>query len=219
MLNTPGGRERLEALGVRTVPVVARGDDYVFAQSLRDVVAFLGLDEEVGPALEPAELVDRMDHLLEAAQRFVRQMPDELLDHLVVPNRPRSYRVLLHHVFQIPVAFLDAARDGGTLVYDRLVEAPPDDMRTGEDIARFGGEVRRQIMDWWLAEEDTSATRPVSTYFGEQALHDVLERTTWHSGQHVRQIMALLERHGIQPDRPLGPTDFEGLPVPEKVWD
>jgi hypothetical protein len=37
VLNTPGGRERLLKLGVRNVPVVARGDQYVFGQNLEDV--------------------------------------------------------------------------------------------------------------------------------------------------------------------------------------
>ena len=31
------------ALGLRTVPVVARGGDYIFGQSLRDVAGFLGI--------------------------------------------------------------------------------------------------------------------------------------------------------------------------------
>jgi hypothetical protein len=31
--------------------------------------------------------------------------------------------------------------------------------------------------------------------------------------------MAILEMNGIPPERPLGPADFDGLPLPEKVWD
>jgi hypothetical protein len=31
--------------------------------------------------------------------------------------------------------------------------------------------------------------------------------------------MALLEIAGIAPDRPLGPTELDGLPLPEKIWD
>ena len=38
----PEAMDELRALGVRTVPVVARGGEYVFAQELADVSRFLG---------------------------------------------------------------------------------------------------------------------------------------------------------------------------------
>ncbi len=41
-------------------------------------------------------------------------------------------------------------------------------------------------------------------YYGEQTMHEFLERTVWHAGQHVRQFMWVLEGLGIAPDRPLG---------------
>jgi hypothetical protein len=56
-------------------------------------------------------------------------------------------------------------------------------------------------------------------YYGEQTMHEFLERTVWHAGQHVRQFMWVLEGLGIAPDRPLGRETFDGLPMPEKVWD
>jgi hypothetical protein len=34
-----------------------------------------------------------------------------------------------------------------------------------------------------------------------------------------RSIAALLDGLGIAPDRPLGRETFDGLPMPEKVWD
>jgi len=46
-----------------------------------------------------------------------------------------------------------------------------------------------------------------------------LERTTWHSGQHVRQLVMVLEMLGIEPDRPPTKENFAGLPMPDKVWD
>jgi ABC-type hemin transport system substrate-binding protein len=48
----PDGLAQLQELGVRTVPVVARGNDYVMGLSLRDVGAFLGLDDQ-GPSMLP----------------------------------------------------------------------------------------------------------------------------------------------------------------------
>ena len=46
-----------------------------------------------------------------------------------------------------------------------------------------------------------------------------MERCTWHSAQHARQIMALLERFGIAPDGPLTAADYAGLPMPAALWE
>ena len=65
MLADEGGLEEVRRLGARSVPVVSRGDRFVFAQVISDVVEFLGLDEKTGPALSPAELHTRYNHVLE----------------------------------------------------------------------------------------------------------------------------------------------------------
>ena len=199
------------------MPVVARGGSFVYAQIVGDVVEFLGLDAKTGPQLLPAELVRRLDLILAAAQRYARQMPQDALERQL-PERPRSYRVLLHHVFQIPNAFIDAM-EGGALSYENMVSEPPSDMRTTEDIARFGEQVRRRVAAWWDRLADRSGRQAVSTYYGARPMHEVLERTTWHSAQHARQVMSLLEQQGITPDGPLGAAELQGLPLPEKLWD
>jgi len=199
------------------VPVVSKGDRFVYAQSIGDVAAFLGLDAAVGPQLSPPELVDRLDLVLAAAQRFWRQMPDEALARKL-PNRDRSYRVLAHHIFRIPEAFLEVM-EGTPLSYEMLTTPPPEDMLTVEKVAAYGQEVRDRMKSWWLALEDVTGEQRVPTYYGDQPMHEVLERTTWHTAQHVRQTMMILEQMGIAPDRPLTADDLAGLPVPEKVWD
>ena len=122
-------------------------------------------------------------------------MPDERLEDLL-PNRPRSWRVLMHHVYQIPVAFLDMEEYGRTLTYEALTEPPPDAMRTSASIADHGETVRARFATWWsrVAEEDFSGRVP--TYFGGTTRHEMLERTVWHTAQHVRQVASLLERAG-----------------------
>lgn len=213
-----GGLEELRRLGARSVPVVSRGDRFVFAQVIGDVVEFLGLDENTGPALSPGELHARYDHVLETAIRLVRQMPDDKLE-VQLPNRPRSYRMLMHHIFQIPTAYLDMEDTGATLTYESLVVAPLVEMRTSAAIAAFGESVRARFDAWWGRVKDEDFSRPVPTYFGETSRHEMFERTVWHSTQHTRQIAALLEQAGIRPDRPLGPGDIRGLPLTDKIWD
>ena len=45
-----------EALGVRNVPVVAKGEQYVFGQNLEDVAEFVGLQGTGHTPLPPPEL-------------------------------------------------------------------------------------------------------------------------------------------------------------------
>jgi hypothetical protein len=217
VLEDPGGLDELRRLGARSVPVLSRGDEYVFAQNIGHVVKFLGLNEATGPVLSPEQLMQRLDRFLEAAVRIIPQMPDAKLS-TEVPNRPRSYRVLGHHIFRVPETFLEVAH-GGALAYESLTARPPEQMRTAADIAGYGRDVRRRLAGWWAAKADKSGRETVQTYYGPQMLHEYLERTTWHVGQHVRQWVMLLDMAGIAADRPLGQADFADLPMPSQVWD
>jgi hypothetical protein len=217
VLEDTAGLDELRRLGARSVPVLSRGDDYVFAQNIGHVVKFLGLNEATGPVLSPAELIARLDVFLAGAARMVAQMPDDKLA-TEVPNRPRSYRVLGHHIFRIPETFLEVA-NGATLAYESLTAPPPAEMQRSADIVAYGTDVRQRLADWWKGKADKSGRETVQTYYGPQLLHEYLERTTWHCGQHVRQWNMLLGMAGITADRPPAETDFAGLPMPSQVWD
>lgn len=218
VLADKSGMEELRRLGARSVPVVSRGDQFVFAQVIKDVVDFLDLDDDTRPQLTPTELATRYGEILDTAIRLTRQMPDGRLDD-ELPNRPRSWRVLMHHVFQIPTSFLDMEETGQALTYENMVAPPPQDMRTSDDIATFGEQVRARFARWWADAEGEDFEGQVPTYFGGTTRHEMLERTVWHSTQHVRQLASLLETAGVRPDRPLTADHIRGLPLTEKVWD
>lgn len=205
-------------LGARSIPVLSRGDRFVFAQNIAQVVAFLKLDEKTGPVLSPEQLVERMMRFIDAAILLVPLMPDSRLD-TEVPNRPRKYRVLAHHMFRIPESFVEIA--GGAFFSEALPVATPDpaDMASTAALAAYGRRVRDKVAAWWRDTPDRSAQQTVETYYGPQKLHEVLERSTWHIGQHTRQWMMLLDMAGIEFERPLGDQDFADLPMPKQVWD
>jgi glutaredoxin len=212
------GMAELRELGARSVPVVARGGRFVFAQSIGDVIEFLGLKVRPQERLEPEALMRKMDLVLRAAARYVRQLPAEALDQ-TFRNRNRPIRVLAHHVFRIVEGFLESMHDGKELTYERIMQTASPSIRTGEDIARYGESVLERAQAWWRGFPDRACAGSVDTYFGKQPLHIVLERTVWHPAQHTRQLMLILETLGIQPERPLSAADLAGLPLPEKAWD
>jgi len=215
---TPEAMEDLRALGVRTVPVVARGRDYVFAQELADVSRFLGRDVSFR-RLSPEQLVDKWLTVLEAAQRHVMQIPAVRLAERATPGRDRSIRDLAYHVYQVPDSFLQAVEDGVEDLTSIYNAPPPPNVKTSEDIRAYGRSVTARVQRWWIAVPDKSCEVEVKTYYGLQPLHHLLERCTWHSAQHARQIISVLEGFGIQADQPLTARDYAGLPMPAGLWE
>ena len=87
--------EDLQRLGAKSVPVVSRGEKFVFAQVIRDVVEFLELDEDSSPELNPEELAERFQGILRISVNLVGSFPNNTLTNQL-PNRSRSWKVLLH---------------------------------------------------------------------------------------------------------------------------
>lgn len=205
---------------MRTVPVVARGGQYVFAQNIDDVAEFVGLQGGSHEALPPDQLVSKWLNVYRAAQRYVRQFPDERLEERVIDNRDRSIRIMSHHIFRIGESFLETALDGAEFTA-AAANVPPAEgtFNSGSDIAAYGAAVARRVAQWWAGRQDKSCTEKVQTFFGPQSLHMLLERSAWHSAQHARQLVAVLERFGIEPDGRLTPEDLAGLPLPERLWE
>jgi len=220
VLNDAGGRDRLLALGVRNVPVVAKGSAFVFGQNLEDVAEFVGLHGTGHTPLPPGQLITKWIAVLRAVQRYVRQIPDERINERVIPNRDRSLRLMGHHVFRIGEAFLETVVDGVEYAV-QLANIPPADgtFMTGEEIARYGDTVIARLQQWWDGLADKSCRQKVKTFFGMQPIHMLYERSTWHSAQHARQLAAVLERFGIEPNGRLTAADLAGLPLPERLWE
>lgn len=218
MLEDPAGRAELARIGARSIPVLSRGDEFVFAQNIAQVVQFLKLDEKTGPVLSPPRLVERLLRFIDTALRIIPQMPDDKLD-TEVPNRPRPYRVLAHHMFRIPEAFVEITE--GAEFTQGLPTAIPNeaDMADTAALAAYGRTVREKVARWWESTPGKSCQQTIQTYYGPQKLHEVLERTTWHIGQHTRQWNMLLGMNGVKADYPLADSDFADLPMPKKVWD
>jgi len=198
--------------------VLSRGDEFVFAQNIAQVVAFLKLNEKTGPVLSPAQLYERMERYIDSALRMIPQMPDDQLETLT-PGRPRAYGRLAHHMFRICEAFTEVA--GGAFFAQAMAGEvhDPNEMASTAALTEYGRRVKAKVETWRATTPDKESQAEVDTYYGKQKLHEVQERATWHIGQHTRQWVMLLDMHGIKADRPLGAADFADLPMPKQVWD
>lgn len=214
----PEAMNELLELGVKSVPVVSRGREYVFAQALEDVSKFIGRSVEF-KRLPPEELMRKWLHVLRAAQRHALQIPPERLNQRATPGRDRSIRTLAYHIYQIPDAFLQAIENGVPNLAQVYDVPPPAEVKTGKDIAAFGARIEKKLQAWWSALPDKSCRQKVHTYYGDRPMHELLERCTWHSAQHARQIISVLEGFGVKVDGPLTAADYAGLPLPKGMWE
>jgi hypothetical protein len=218
--NDPGSREKLAALGLRSVPIVARGEQWVDGQNLEVVAKFVGLDGTGHVPLPPDVLYARLQQILTVAQACVRQVPADKLTQDATHNRKRDLRLLSHHLFRIVEAYLEVAEDG--VFFSRglpQIELADGTFTTSAEIADYGAQVMARLERWWNRGQGHDFEREVDTYFGKLSLHRLLERSTWHPAQHTRQLISVLESFGIQPAMALTPALLEGLPLPERLWE
>lgn len=214
------GFKELEALGVRLVPIVAKGDKWANGAVFRDVAKVAGFDYDGHKMLSPEDMKDKVLQNLDAAGRYLAQIPEDRLDELL-PGRPRSYRQLVYHVFNIADVFLNRVENDAPYTYEALKSILPGTMKSKQDLLDYGANTRARFAAWWDHDgKTTDFKQPGKVYYGEVTLHEVLERTGWHTGQHTRQIILMLrEKLGIEPNGPLTDADFAGLPIPKNVWD
>lgn len=214
------GFNDLQRFGVRLVPIVARGDDWANGAVFRDVARVAGFHYGGHVMLDPADMVEKINAIMSGARRFTDQIPDDQLD-VMLPGRPRTYRMLCYHIINIPEVFLDYVENGEPYTYEALLSNVPEDISDRVDMATWAGEVQDRFNTWWNRDgKTTDFDQPANVYYGDVTLHEVLERTGWHSGQHTRQVMLLLrEKLGIQPNEPVTDDVFAGLPLPKNIWD
>ena len=83
--------------------------------------------------LSPEDMKDKVLQNLDAAGRYLAQIPEDRLDELL-PGRPRSYRQLVYHVFNIADVFLNRVENDTPYTYDALKSILPGTMKSKQDL-------------------------------------------------------------------------------------
>ena len=217
--HNPEGQARLLAHGFTGVPIVCNGDVCVPGADLGAIAELVGFQYTPPVMLPPEALYERWDLILRKAIGFVQQLRDDQLD-TTPPDRPRSLRDLCYHVFTIGRIYKRAYDEDVRESWQGMMDPAPPDCQTAEAMAAYGEGTRAILREWWQdAGQYDPLDRVLEAYWGAKTLHEVMERETWHTTQHTRQVEMFLGMLGITPDAPLLPEDLAGLPLPEGVWD
>ena len=109
-------------------------------------------------------------NVLRAAQRYVRQIPDERLTQRVIDNRDRSIRLMSHHIFRIAEAFLETVIDDVEYRVNNANVPPAEGTcTTGAEIVRHGDGMIARVEQWWDRLEDESCRQNIKTFYGTPA--------------------------------------------------
>lgn len=203
-------------LGAPRIPAVYYNGAIAHGWNPQAYAKLLGVPYTGVPQLSPRELAARLDAILAQIQDWLRVTPADKLS-LEGPGRKRELRQLGFHVFRLSAAFVDSMEQDG-LEEMWLQELIPDTMQTGPAIATYGDAVRQRLRGWFAGHPAVPWQEPVWTYYGDQSAHELLERTTWHAGQHLRHVHDLLSRGGVIPAQPLDPALLAKLPMPKALW-
>ena len=170
---------------------MARDGCFVPGIDLGIVCEFLQIPYDPEPALPVDVLKGRLAHILATATRLTAQIPSGNLGDKL-PNRDRTLAALANHIVQIAAGFVEmAAGRASTVTTGSGIELECDAL--AERSRAVETELPGLIME--------PACR-VRTYQGTFTMHAALERCTWHTAQHTRQLAMVLEGLGIVPDGP-----------------
>jgi hypothetical protein len=206
----------MERLGIPRPPGLAVGERVVHGWNPTGYAALVGVEHQTATRFTPQALAGRLDRVLESAQRLIERFDVGRMDHIPA-ERKRTVRDLAFHVYRVALSFIDAV-DRAELPEAWFEERAPADLVSGADVARYGALVRARITGWFQGAGSDEFTRTVVTYYGPQAADELLERTVWHAGQHLRQLYVLADRLGVSPPAPLPMDALQGLPLPEAIW-
>ena len=176
----------------------------------------LGIERGAHKALPPADLAQKLDVILAAAQRYLLAFPPQHISVTVPRREQRDMRQLGYHVFAI-ADDLVGIKENGTYVQGN--GPVPETVCTFGDIIGYGDDVRKRLRSWYAMQPGELWTTVRTTSYGAFPMHWYLERATWHAAQHSRQLVEMLRSGGIEAPDPLPEAFFAGLPMPKAVWD
>lgn len=211
----PEALKLLRSLHVLALPAVVIGERAFNGWDPKRLASFVGVPYAEPQRLPQPALVELLDRVLSACQGAFILIPDDLMSFAMM-GRERTVRDVGYHIFRLSHAFVQAM-ECAAFSEDWLGEETPARIVTGRDIASYGEQVRERLKEWRTSAASSSSLIKMPGG-GEQTVHELLERTTWHAAQHLRQLYNLMQQMGVEPVEPLTNADFAGLPLPKEIW-
>ena len=210
----------LESRGIRTIPVVAIGDEVVLGFDIAKLTRKLDLGNGVAIADSPQWLADKYDVVLGAVVRAARQLAQHQLE-ADIPERLMSLRDHILHVLSFAELACLSHRSGTMSTNDMGgARERTQTLRTVDELCAYGDKVRADIVRFLRTADGPTLGRTVQSHYGgEVSVQEVLGILLGHSTHHLRQVYWFMETHlGLQPVEPVSDHDIEGIVIPRELF-
>lgn len=200
------------------MPVTVIGDQAVVGFNRPALAAALEIEAAARTTVDTATLLGQYQTIFGAFSRAARQLDDDRLDWKS-PERDRRLREFLFHVYHRPVLMLRGRRTG-VYRYEDLEEGHTQShaFLTTRALVDRGDELLDGVYEFLRAATPEQMAQPIDSYQGVLAVGELLRLGLGHAAHHLRQLYHYLGLLGIAPAAPLGDREFEGIPLPSKLF-
>jgi hypothetical protein len=201
------------------VPVTVVGDQVVVGYNRPALASMLKLESVEKTPVDGALLLRRYQKVFRAFSRAARQVPDDKLLAWKSPERDRNLRQFLFHVYDRPDLMLQGCRTG-VYRYEDVLKAyeRAEAYTTTSALVDRGDALMAGVYDFLRTATPEALAQPITSYQGVLGIGDLLTLALAHGAHHLRQLYHYFGIMGITPQAPLGDRDFEGIPLPTKLF-
>lgn len=146
-----------------------------------------------------ADFYEHFDEVHRITCQVVRQIPEEKLDYK--PIEPMwTARDLVFHMFSQEKVMLGGCQMGKIEIQDFVeVEKDKAELKTVEDLARYGEQVHREMDEWVKSCGREEYRRTIEAFFGQLTPIQALASAEEHLIHHRGQLYVYLRLMGIEP--------------------
>ncbi|MCE2463141.1 MAG: DinB family protein [Dehalococcoidia bacterium] len=213
-------REYLQSRGVKAAPVTIVDDEVIIGYYPKKLLPALKLDIKVDLGSNTEWLADKYDRILGAAIRATGELSRSRLEQQV-PWRPQTLGELIIHILSFPeLAWLSHVHGSMSTEDMRASNERLQGIAADADaIARYGEDVKRNVVGFLRSNDTTSLERVVPAHYGgEVTVIELLNIILRHSTHHLNQVYWFMDEHlGINPGSPATEQDLEGIPTPVEL--
>jgi len=147
--------------------------------------------------LDPVTLGRRLDDLLGAAERMIRDAPEAEMD-APAPEGDGRVRDVAFRIFRLGLGYADGM-DTERFSDDWRHELAPEDLRDGASIARYAALVRGRLAGWFEGASPREFARIIPAPGGPRSGQDLLAQVCVEAEAQLGRLRLALERVGHAP--------------------
>lgn len=196
---------------IKSLPIIRIASEFYSGTNLVRVAQLLNLAYDPTPQLDARKLIHRLCEINSALTSYAVVVPRDMLSEKL-PGRERTILGLVNHIAEISAVFIDVC--GGASFTATKADAETEVELAVDEVIDRTQQLNDQLLDLTLNPRTT-----IETYYGEQSLHAVFNRTVCHSAQHLRQLDHFLRLQQVFVDSIELSSLLENLSLPNEVWD